>query len=161
MFKLIDRGLTVKRGELKTITTPHGITINEFKDFFQRPGAFDRPAVQFTGGPLLELELTAIGYKKSFVSRGVKYGVNLNRIKNRQERWGLTIWTENVKDRPKPEPQASNDLFTFTNQTTKKNTDLYLEGFTPLETVDPETEKILKGLREQAIEILKKAKGLL
>lgn len=100
MIKLIDRGGTVKAGELAPITTDHGHTLYEFKDYFQHPG-FDAPAVLFQENGeriTLNLKRTAAGFSGGLVSHGIKYGANLSRIRNKPGRYGVTAWYEALQE---------------------------------------------------------------
>lgn len=97
-FKLYDRGGTVKAGNLAPVKTEHGHKIHENKDYFQHPTGFENPVIQFDGGPRLELKRTATGFSSAIVRGGIKYGCNLNRIKNRPGRYGITAWYEALQE---------------------------------------------------------------
>jgi hypothetical protein len=106
-FKVIDRGSTVKGGDLGQITTEHGHSIFEAKDYFNHPPGFENPVVLFndtaTGEQItLNLKRTATGFSSGTVRQGIKYGCNLNRIKNRPGRYGITAWYEALQEQAAP-----------------------------------------------------------
>jgi len=99
-FKLldIDIGDVIAKGELLRIVTTHGHEIHEYKTYFNGLSDYERPVVTFTTEDseriTVELKITKKGYSGGLVVHGYKYGVNLNRVMNKRNRWGLTVWRE-------------------------------------------------------------------
>lgn len=99
IYKLIDHGDTIQEGELFQIVTPHGHEIHEAKTYFNGWPDYEHPAVLFDidGERItVDLKITKKGYSGGLVIHGYKYGVNLNRVMNRRNRWGLTVWRESM-----------------------------------------------------------------
>lgn len=102
-YTLIDHGDTVNSGELLPIITQHGHTIHEAKSYFNGLSDYERPAVIFdiNGERItVELKITKKGYSGGLVTHGYKHGVNLNRVMNKRNRWGLTVWREAMTPPP-------------------------------------------------------------
>jgi len=88
-------------GNLETINS--GILENidsnfyESKHFWDGAIAYKNPVIVFFINDKTEsltLNKTEKGYSGTKFSHGVKYGCNLNRVRNRKNRWGLTVWLE-------------------------------------------------------------------
>ena len=97
-YKIVDGQVVVQSGEL-TDTYFRGKNIEESKVFFNQTATLSHPiAIFYTSDKRvtheIELKQTAKGYSSVFYEYGKMYGCNLNRIKNRRGRWGLTIWIE-------------------------------------------------------------------
>jgi len=99
-YKLIENGNTIKAGQLVTITTAHGHTLDESKEYFNGATDYENPIVLFqeNGETItLKLKVTKKGFSGGLVVRDKKYGCNFNRVQNRRNRWGLTVWSEFLK----------------------------------------------------------------
>ena len=100
MYRLIDDGHTVQTGEIVDVIL-RGKRIKESKVFFNVPDSFrfNHPSVEFISADKrttisINLNRTDKGYAATLYEYGRIFGCNLNRIKNRQGRWGLTVWIE-------------------------------------------------------------------
>ena len=99
-YRLTDDGVVVQRGEL-TDNFFRGKNIKEAKRFFNVSDtfAFNHPQIEFITDDSRvkvtnELKRTDKGFASAVYEYGMLYGCNLNRIKNRAGRWGLTVWEE-------------------------------------------------------------------
>jgi len=106
MFKLIDGGHVVQTGDMADTINRNGKRIKESKVFFNVPDSFlfDRPSVDFISADKrttisINLNRTEKGFSATLYEYGRIFGCNLNRIKNRQGRWGLTVWIEPTSER--------------------------------------------------------------
>ena len=99
-YKLIDNGNTIKAGQLVPVTTPHGHTLDESKEYFNGSPEYEKPVVLFQEkGETISLNLNRSknGFHSGQVIRGMKYGCNFNRVQNKRARWGLTVWRETTQ----------------------------------------------------------------
>lgn len=105
MFKLIDDGSIIQAGEL--VDTIHrGKRVKESKIFFNVPDSFifEHPFVEFISADKrttisINLNRTEKGFAATLYEYGRIFGCNLNRIKNRSGRWGLTVWIEQTTEK--------------------------------------------------------------
>lgn len=84
---------TIKPGSLENIDG----NLFEYKHFWDGATAYKNPTVVFlfeNKTESLSLHLTEKGYSGTKTVKGIKFGCNLNRVKNRKNRWGVTIWME-------------------------------------------------------------------
>ena len=100
IYKLIEHGEVVQTGELID-NIFRGKNIKEAKRFFNVSDtfAFNHPQIEFISddGRVIvknEMKRTDKGFASAVYEYGMLYGCNLNRIKNRAGRWGLTVWEE-------------------------------------------------------------------
>lgn len=69
----------------------------ESKDFWNGATAYKNPTIVFVFGDKTEsltLYKTEKGYSGTKTVKGIKFGCNLNRVRNRKNRWGITPWIE-------------------------------------------------------------------
>ena len=101
-YKLIDGGKVVQAGEL--VPAMFGEKkVYESRKFFNVPDSFffDHPTIEFTSfdkrtSTTLEPKRTAKGFAGTHYEYGLIYGVNLNNVKGKATRWGLTVWFEHA-----------------------------------------------------------------
>ena len=105
LYKLTNNGTTVSSGELVDVIRL-GNRIKEARNFFNVPKAFffDNPTVSFLSSDRrttteLALNRTSQGYAATFYEYGKMFGCNLNRIRNRAGRWGLTVWVRPTEEK--------------------------------------------------------------
>ena len=91
-----DQFEVVQKGELFPIDE----NLAETKNFWDGSPNFLKPVIHFgTQDKLfysLELNQTSKGFGATGTRNGFKYGCNLNRVRNRKNRWGITVWVERL-----------------------------------------------------------------
>lgn len=99
-YRLIDDGIVIQRGSLAD-NYFRGKQVKESKTFFNVSDdfSFNHPTIEFStdDGRVIvknDLKRTEKGFASAVYEYGMLYGCNLNRIKNRAGRWGLTVWEE-------------------------------------------------------------------
>lgn len=92
----IEKFETIQLGELFPITED----LAETKDFWNGSLAYLKPTVHFSNQDKLlyslELKPTAKGFSATAIRNGFKYGCNFNRVRNRKNRWAITVWNERL-----------------------------------------------------------------
>ncbi|MCZ8348187.1 MAG: hypothetical protein O9346_17385 [Leptospiraceae bacterium] len=72
----------------------------ETKNFWNGSPNYSKPTIHFItqDKPVFSLELkqTAKGFSSTAIRKGLKYGCNLNRVRNQKNRWGITVWIERL-----------------------------------------------------------------
>ena len=105
IYKLIEHGEVVQTGELID-NIFRGKKVTEGKAFFNvsSPLFFDHPTIEILSDDkrkktAFDLSITDKGFAGTQYEYGYNYGCNLNRVKNRANRWGLTVWAELTSER--------------------------------------------------------------
>lgn len=85
---------TVQSGELFEID----FNLAETKAYWNGAPNYLNPQVLFVDSEGLVYELPLKRTEKGFgavgFSKGLKFGANLNKVRNQKKRWGLTTWVE-------------------------------------------------------------------
>ena len=104
-YKLIEGGKVVQAGELIPAMFKEK-KVYESRKFFNVPDSFffEHPTIEFTSydkrtTTTLEPKRTAKGFAGNQYEYGLNYGVNLNNVKGRATRWGLTVWFEPTEEK--------------------------------------------------------------